>query len=144
MNRSFNLKPSIVHEKFGDETVILNLESGCYYSAQDTSSVIWNLVSEGCSQADILRRLHSEYSGDDAEIVAGTAQFLDQLVAEGLVEARSAPDPDVAHLNGVGTSDKAFSTPLLQKYTDMEEMLLLDPIHEVDDAGWPTARQAPR
>ena len=36
MIRSFKLKPSTVHERFGDETVILNLDSGSYYSAQGT------------------------------------------------------------------------------------------------------------
>jgi hypothetical protein len=25
----------------------------------------------------------------------------------------------------------------LQKFTDMQELLLLDPIHEVDERGWP-------
>jgi len=143
MNRSFTLKPSIVHEKFGDETVILNLESGCYYSAQGTSSLIWNLVSEGLSQAEILDKVRTEFSGSPDEIAAGTAAFLDQLVDEALVEAQPSADVSAMHRNGTGASDKAFVAPLLQKYTDMEEMLLLDPIHEVDEAGWPTARQAP-
>jgi len=30
-----------------------------------------------------------------------------------------------------------FSAPVLNAYTDMEELLLLDPIHDVDQAGWP-------
>ena len=36
-----------------------------------------------------------------------------------------------------------FQAPSLQKYTDMEEMLALDPIHEVDEEmGWPSAKVA--
>ena len=31
----------------------------------------------------------------------------------------------------------AFETPVLEKYTDMAELLLLDPIHDVDATGWP-------
>jgi hypothetical protein len=31
---------------------------------------------------------------------------------------------------------------VLQKYTDMADLLLLDPIHEVDEQGWP--QPAPR
>jgi hypothetical protein len=30
-----------------------------------------------------------------------------------------------------------FVAPVLDKYTDMQELLLLDPIHEVDASGWP-------
>jgi hypothetical protein len=30
-----------------------------------------------------------------------------------------------------------FQPPLFEKFTDMEAMLLLDPVHDVDDEGWP-------
>ena len=30
--------------------------------------------------------------------------------------------------------------PVLEKYTDMQELLLLDPIHDVEEAGWPKAK----
>jgi hypothetical protein len=26
---------------------------------------------------------------------------------------------------------------VLERYTDMQELLLLDPIHDVDESGWP-------
>ena len=28
----------------------------------------------------------------------------------------------------------------MEKYDDMQELLLLDPIHEVDEAGWPVKK----
>jgi len=34
----------------------------------------------------------------------------------------------------------AFEPPVLTTFSDMQELLWLDPIHEVDDAGWPIAR----
>jgi hypothetical protein len=34
------------------------------------------------------------------------------------------------------------AAPVLEKYTDMQELLLLDPIHDVEEAGWPKARPA--
>jgi len=37
----------------------------------------------------------------------------------------------------------AYAPPVLETFSDMQDLLLLDPIHEVDDAGWPMApRQA--
>jgi hypothetical protein len=30
-----------------------------------------------------------------------------------------------------------FVMPLIEKFADMQELLLLDPIHEVKDAGFP-------
>ena len=37
----------------------------------------------------------------------------------------------------INTSQDDFTNPVLEKFTDMAELLLLDPIHEVDDSGWP-------
>ncbi len=36
----------------------------------------------------------------------------------------------------------AFAPPRLQRYTDMQDLLLLDPIHDVDEVGWPVASPA--
>jgi hypothetical protein len=34
----------------------------------------------------------------------------------------------------------AFNPPVLSVYSDMEDLLLLDPIHDVDETGWPQPR----
>jgi hypothetical protein len=34
----------------------------------------------------------------------------------------------------------AFSPPVLQKFSDMQELLLVDPIHEVKAEGWPLTK----
>lgn len=141
MARSFKVKHSIIHEMFGDETIIVNLDTGNYYSAQGVASVIWGFVMEGASEAGILKRVKGEFEGSSDEISVATAEFLDQLVAESLVDCE-----DVADGGGeleAGKRDKMFSVPILQKYTDMEEMLLLDPIHEVDEHGWPSSERSP-
>jgi hypothetical protein len=144
MSRLFKLKPSTVHERFGDETVILNLDSGSYYSAQGTGTAIWSLVSAGASEATSVQRMRAEYAGNGDDIASATANFLDQLVAESLVEPVVTDGSEQAPATtGAPNNVNAFSAPLLQKYTDMEEMLLLDPIHEVDEHGWPSARRAP-
>lgn len=144
MTRSFKSKPSTVHEAFGDETVIVNLDTGSYYSAQGTSSVIWRLVGNGALESNILRQLRSEFAGDRDEMERALGTFLDQLLEEALVTCVTVGEGG----NTPGASenpapDKVFSVPLLQKYTDMEEMLLLDPIHEVDEQGWPSTRKSP-
>jgi hypothetical protein len=124
----------------------LNLDSGSYYSAQGIGTVIWSLVSDGASEAAILQHMRAEYTGNGDEIASATAKFLDQLVTESLVEPDNIVDGSGEQAPAMARApnkSNAFSLPLLQKYTDMEEMLLLDPIHEVDEHGWPSARRAP-
>jgi hypothetical protein len=144
MIRSFKLKSSIVHERFGDETVVVNLDTGTYYSMQGMSSIIWGLVGDGASEASILRRIKAEFSGSSDEISRAVAKFLDQLVEDALVDPEYVADNVGEQAVGeVQKLDKVFSIPHLQKYTDMDDMLLIDPIHEVDEQGWPSARKLP-
>jgi hypothetical protein len=72
--------------------------------------------------------------------------FLNQLQQEGLVIAiddKSTDSPlpqnwkDQITVNGNKT---VFNAPVLNKYTDMQDLLLLDPIHEVDATGWPSTK----
>ncbi|HAR48554.1 MAG TPA: hypothetical protein DCR81_00210 [Smithella sp.] len=37
-------------------------------------------------------------------------------------------------------SKTVFNAPVLNKYTDMQDLLILDPIHEVDATGWPSTK----
>ena len=34
----------------------------------------------------------------------------------------------------------AFVAPALTRYTDVKDLLVLDPVHDVDEMGWPTPK----
>src|SRR5277367_1842346 len=112
----FQLKNSVVHERFGDETVIVNLDTGRYYSLPVVADAIWALAASGHSQQQVLEGVCAAFSGDPTEITTATADFLDQLVAEELLERVD---------RGVSSDAKPpaicggqFVKPYLQKYTD--------------------------
>jgi len=136
--------PKVIHEQFDDEVVIANLENGRYYSTDQTGAAIWKLVIAGTTQKDIVARIAAEFAGDAREIEQGTTSFLNELCDESLVVAEShqgngIPSPSIS--NG-STAAHPFIAPQLHKYTDMEELLLLDPVHEVDEMGWPRKRES--
>lgn len=141
MSRVFRFRGSTVHERFGDESVIVNLDTGSYYSAQGTAETIWIMVADGASELQIVHRMKSEFSGPAETIERLTMEFLDHLVGEELVDpTEGADDQDAAGVVSPASAE-AFVAPSLQKYVDMEELLRLDPIHEVDEAGWPSTRK---
>ena len=41
-----------------------------------------------------------------------------------------------------GASARPYEPPQLEKYTDMQDLVLLDPVHEVDATGWPHPKPA--
>ena len=68
----------------------------------------------------------------------------EQLIAPDERVAFSASDePSASSSPSVATGRLAFEAPVLAKYTDMAQLLVLDPIHDVDETGWPKIPQAP-
>ena len=35
-----------------------------------------------------------------------------------------------------------YSTPVVEIFSDMQEILLLDPVHDVDKSGWPITKNS--
>lgn len=130
--------PHVVCQIFDTETVAVNMESGCYYSVEGAGSGILRCVESGCTLGEILAAVAP---GDDAA-AASVEAFLREALAEGLIVGEEcATVPGVEASPADAPSAKPWVLPRLQKFTDMRELLLLDPIHELDQAGWPQSKQ---
>jgi len=129
-------RPNIVYELIEGEVVIVNLMKGDYYSLVKAGAVIWEDLAGGMGVDLIARDIASRYDASDEEAVKATRDLIRQLENEGLVML-SADLPAVMAYKVKPAERSKFEKPVLQKYTDMEDILLLDPIHDVDESGWP-------
>ncbi len=132
--------PNIVHENFDDEMVVVNLETGCYYAFNPVGGMIWDCVEAGCSLEALCCFLRARLVGDMTGLEPAVRDFLDELSNEDLVRTGSSPPHDSegpAFVEGDAKGKLSFVAPELEKFTDMQDLLLLDPIHEVDESGWP-------
>ena len=143
-NQRFRVNtPTVTHETIDGEAVIINLDSGNYYSLVDVGSVVWGLVEKGASASEINTQILQAYEGNATDIDQGVQELLAELQDENLiVPVDGAEAVEVAEFNDVSPSNNGhqkplFNSPMLHKYSDMQELLLLDPIHDVDEAGWP-------
>lgn len=130
----------IMHETIDGEVVIVNLDSGAYYAFDGSGEYIWDRLSQdGASQEQLVAELKPRFYTPGSEITAGVESFLAQLLDEALiVQAQAGGTP--APASAAAESATAFVAPQLSKYTDMEALLLADPIHEVEPAGWPNVK----
>lgn len=134
--------PTVVYDVVQEEVVIVNLESGAYYSTEQVGTTIWQYLNQGRNVGEIITALSSHYLADRGEIEKNVHAMISQLLNEGLVVAGQGTPPATQNglLNGFGQGHKeAFSGVVLHKFNDMEDLLLLDPVHEVNEMGWPHA-----
>lgn len=130
-------KPQIIREQFDEEVVIVDLDSGNYYSLGGAGGEVWSSVENGASQEEIVTRLSLLYDADSSVIAPEIQRLLEELQQEQLIAERSDAPPADGSAPTISETRRVWQTPMLQKFTDMQALLLLDPIHEVDSAGWP-------
>src|SRR5689334_5661111 len=88
--------PTIVSEIIDGETVIINLDTGTYYSFDNISTVIWQLVEQHMPTEQVTQALAQRYTGDFAEIERATTQFIDKLLQEKLIIPADGVTPSAA------------------------------------------------
>ena len=122
--------PAVVFDASVDDTVIINLVSGRYFRLDAASSLAWNaLVASGS------RTAFTASATNESDVMAAIDDMIASLVAEELIV--EAPADDAA----ANPEPWTFAGFTLESFSDLEDILGLDPIHEADpDKGWPTAR----
>ncbi len=130
--------PKVVHEVYEDEVIIINLVSGHYYSIDLVGADVWNGIEKGLDLDALVAGIADKYEGDKDQIKDSIIGFIEQLKVEELIVPA---DGALSQVTSVGAksqpSKTSFEAPRLNKYSDMQELLLLDPIHDVDETGWP-------
>lgn len=130
--------PYVTSEVIDGEAIIVNLQSGCYYSLRGSGADVWLCLQKPMPAESIIDFVKKNYTGDDNAIKAAVQDLLRQLEAEQLIVSS---EDTASH---VRPADKerpvVFELPVLEKYTDMQALLLLDPIHDVGQTGWPAAK----
>jgi hypothetical protein len=131
--------PDVIFENFGDETVLLHLESGKYFSLNPSAMYFWELLCQGVAPREISTHIAARYNGsaDGAALTRGFDALLEEILAESLV--RPSPNRRALTEAGAGPAGlpEVFQPPTISTYDDVAELLALDPVHDVGEAGWP-------
>lgn len=142
---TFTVNPArVVHETLDGEVILIQLERGNYYSLSGSGREIWDLLCQGLSTKEVVTRIEQGYSAGQVAVEPAVGELVRELLEEGLLEEGGPPSgtPGARSANGAGHgSQEEFEPANLEKYTDMQDYLLIDPIHDVTEAGWPTANQ---
>lgn len=138
--------PHAVHDTIDGETIIVNLKNGQYYSFDKTGVAVWEVISGGGDLNVFTDHLQAKAGASGLKLAESISDFVAALLREELVVADESPAPPSSGLtieqvkalaDALGNQPEP---PVLHRYADMQDMLLLDPIHDTDEQGWPKPR----
>jgi hypothetical protein len=137
----------VVHETIDGEAILIHMETGCYYSLGGVGSEIWESLVAGFATEEIAQRLRVRYEAPPGEIEEAVSVLVEELRTERLIEeaaeqSQSGADGQVLDGREPAAAHADFVPPVLYRYTDMADFMLVDPIHEVEESGWPDRKAA--
>jgi hypothetical protein len=121
--------PQIAAENLDGEVMAINFQDGLYFSLRDSAAAIW-LLLEAHHEIEAIVGALEPHLKDAARLVPA---FVSELEQHALIRYSNS----VAKVVDIGQFD-TLKPPVLEKFDDMQALLLLDPIHEVEPTqGWP-------
>jgi hypothetical protein len=128
---------NVVHEMVDGEVIAIDLGNGSYYSLAGSAPAIWALLARGATESEICDALAIRFDADAEAIRAEVSTLLEKLGESGLVVSTEDAGGGPVAADCADGAKVPLEPARLERYTDMKDYFLLDPIHEVDTAGWP-------
>jgi len=79
-------KNSITWRKLRDELVLMHLDTGAYYSLNETGVIIWQGIVDERSHEDIVNDMSGMFDVDRETIARDFERIVNELADQGLVE----------------------------------------------------------
>lgn len=109
---------SVMYEVIDSEAVVLNLEAGTYYSFNIVATQIWELIAANAN--DVTQVL--TFAGSHNK------PFIDFLLSQDLI-SQERNSSDFSHHEPAVLSLEQVAQ--WQAFTDLQDLLLLDPVHDI-------------
>jgi hypothetical protein len=134
---------SVIFERFGEEVVAIHLGSGRYYSLPGVAGDMFLLLVGAPTVAELAEALAAKYDAPAQAIADDLRGFVRQLLDESLiVERKHSKGHSVAAPTTFQETRLPYAAPVVHAHRDLENLFLVDPIHETGDAGWPQVKPA--
>jgi Coenzyme PQQ synthesis protein D (PqqD) len=134
----FRVGTDVTSKVVDGEAIIINLSDGTYYSLQSSGAVVWAMAAAGHAGTEITDELARRFATEGSDVAGDVERLLGELTGEELLVADEAATagPFSADLEEGG----AYSAPGLEKYTDMADLMALDPpMPGIREVPWESA-----
>lgn len=90
LSTRFCIPQGVMARVVGDETVILDLQSGVYFGLDPVGTDVWQLLAQGMSLADVCAALVGKYEVTQAQLESDVSRLADEMHSRGLVQVISS------------------------------------------------------
>ena len=88
LNQTITLSPQVISQEVGGETVILDLDSECYFGLDSVGTRIWQLIQEHGDLHRIYTTLLEEYEVGEEQLLGDLEILLNDASSRGLITLR--------------------------------------------------------
>ena len=86
----FKIPSHVEYTNVAGDVVILDHRRGTYLGLDEVGSVIWSLLLENLTPAEIVERLTAEYQVSRDKVEQDVPTFVNDLLARGVIEQTSS------------------------------------------------------
>lgn len=130
--------PRFVDETIDGEALVMDMVKGAYYTCLGPAAVAWNALKGGLEPGEVAALLTSRYQISSTDADTDVAAFVAELVREEMLVVREGSSSVGTRTHGDGdtAAPGPYEALTFERYTDLADLILLDPVHDVSDAGW--------
>jgi hypothetical protein len=127
----------IYSEQFDDETIVLDLSTGIYYSLNFVGTIIWSALVAGNNLLSVIDKISSKVVIERPLIKQHVLAFATQLIESELIEKDDSCAITTEFVFDFSFENITYNIPALQKHDEIKEALLADIVHSIDIDGLP-------
>lgn len=114
--------------------IIINSDTGVYYGMNPLGTAVFEKLIAGTDNTNILKALQ-KLSNVPNDIDNKLQKFIAELIAKELIIPADINQNEVEFATDISTENNFEMC--LNEYSDAQELLMADPIHEIkEDTGW--------
>lgn len=126
---------NIVWEKFDDDSIVLDLNCGKYFSFSDSGNILWEALAQGADSDAI------QTAGAGKAWASSFPDFVKELIGHQLIVPTNDNGTEIP-AGLLALLANATEPPSVAVFDDLADLFMADPIHDVEEeAGWPVKKQ---
>ncbi len=142
--RFFLNQADVIFERFDAEIVAIQLATGDYHSILGAGVDAFLMLPFEPTVAEMSEALAKKYDAGADVIAADLTRFLDGMREESLLGVRETQAVAAKPLELTHSGPRLpYEPPVIQPFRDLQELFLIDPVHDVGPQGWPQVKSNP-